>query len=140
MENKFKEIMPELVRNLGGNDNIVAATHCVSRLRLVIEDINKVNLKDIDNLKYVKGTFKTDGQVHVVFGQEVTEAYKEFIAFAGIGSNKLASKEEFKKIANKNQSFVKRMMGHLNEIFIPLIPILVAGGLILALRNIFETQ
>ena len=140
MENKFKEIMPELVRNLGGNDNIVAATHCVSRLRLVIADINKVNLKDIDDLKYVKGTFKTDGQVHVVFGQEVTEAYKEFIAFAGIGSDRLASKEEFKKIANKNQSFIKRLMGHLNEIFIPLIPILVAGGLILALRNIFETQ
>lgn len=140
MKNKFQEIMPDLLEHLGGKENIVAATHCVSRLRLVLAQEDRVNLTSIDQLKYVKGTFKTNGQIHIIFGQEVTEAYAEFVNFTGIGAQKITSTTELKKIASQNQSKVKRLMTHLNEIFIPLIPILVAGGLILALRNIFETK
>ena len=140
MKNKFQEIMPDLLEHLGGKENIVAATHCVSRLRLVLAQEDKVKLASIDQLKYVKGTFKTNGQIHIIFGQEVTEAYTEFVNFTGIGAQKMTSTTELKKIASQHQSKVKRLMTHLNEIFIPLIPILVAGGLILALRNIFETK
>ena len=61
MKNKFQEIMPDLLEHLGGKENIVAATHCVSRLRLVLAQEDKVNLTSIDQLKYVKGTFKTNG-------------------------------------------------------------------------------
>ncbi len=138
MNKKYNELVSKLIIELGGANNITAATHCVSRLRLVLKDDSIVNDKNIENIDGVKGFFKVNGQVHIIIGQEVPEVYNEFMNLEGM-SGKNATAASIKTFGNKKQSFMKRMMNHISEIFMPLIPILVAGGLILGLRNILET-
>lgn len=139
MSNKYSETIPTLVEKLGGVDNVVAATHCVSRLRLVLKDDKTIDEKVIEKLPYVKGVFKVNGQFHIIYGQEVTDVYDAFINYPGM-PGKAVTASSIKQIGGQNQSFTKRMMNHLSEIFMPLIPILVAGGLILGIRNILETE
>lgn len=139
VSNKYKDFIPILVEKLGGTNNISAVTHCVSRLRLVLNDDSKISLQEIENLEHVKGVFKVNGQVHVIFGQQVTEVYDEFVNYQDI-KQKISDATQVKELGTKKQNIVKRLMVHLSEIFIPLIPVLVAGGLILALRNILETK
>lgn len=136
---KYTKFIPILVKEIGGVDNVEAATHCVSRLRLVLKDYDKINLNNIENLDHVKGVFKVNGQLHIIFGQEVNDIFREFIEYEGM-SSKEKTASEVKTFGSKKESFMKRMMNHIGEIFMPLIPILVAGGLILALRNILETD
>lgn len=139
MNEKYSKIIPELIKDLGGVHNIAAATHCVSRLRLVLNDESKMDEKKIENLSICKGFFKVNGQVHIVIGQEVPDVFNAFIHYPGM-ENKSATAASIKTIGGQKQSFTKRMMNHLSEIFMPLIPLLVAGGLILGIRNILETQ
>lgn len=136
---KYSDIIPILVKELGGVDNVSAVTHCVSRLRLVLNDYDKVDVSKLENIKFVKGVFKVNGQIHIIFGQEVNDVYDEFVSYNGMAGKQMTA-SQVKTLGAKKESFTKRMMNHLGEIFIPLIPILVAGGLILALRNIFETK
>ena len=136
---KYSKLIPILIKELGGVDNIEAATHCVSRLRLVLKNYDDIDTSKIENLNHVKGVFKVNGQIHIIFGQEVNDVFKEFISYDGM-STKEKTASEVKTFGAKKESLMKRMMNHLGEIFIPLIPILVAGGLILALRNILETK
>lgn len=136
---KYSNTISNLEKELGGVDNILAVTHCVSRLRLVLNDYDSIDVSKIENLEYVKGVFKVNGQLHVIFGQEVNDVYKEFVSLKGMSSKEMTA-SEVKTFGNIKEPFFKRIMNHLGEIFIPLIPILVCGGLILALRNILETK
>lgn len=136
---KYSKLIPILVDEIGGVDNVEAATHCVSRLRLVLKNYDNIDTNKIENLEHVKGVFKVNGQLHIIFGQEVNDVFKEFIEYEGMASKERTA-SEVKTFGAKKESFIKRMMNHLGEIFMPLIPILVAGGLILALRNILETK
>lgn len=123
----------ELLEHIGGRDNIAAVTHCVTRMRFVLNDPSKADIEKIENIKLVKGTFTQAGQFQVVIGNEVSSFYNEFTKIAGVEGT---SKEEAKTAAKQNQKLLQRMMGHMAEIFTPLIPALVVGGLILGFRNV----
>ncbi|MDT0161332.1 MULTISPECIES: PTS system trehalose-specific EIIBC component [Bacillus] len=123
----------ELLEHIGGRENIAAVTHCVTRMRFVLNDPSKADIEKIESIKLVKGTFTQAGQFQVVIGNEVSSFYNEFTKIAGVEGT---SKEEAKTAAKQNQNWLQRMMGHMAEIFTPLIPALVVGGLILGFRNV----
>ena len=137
-KNKYEEEIKKLIPLLGGTKNISSAMHCVSRLRLVVHDTKLIDDKAIAKLDYSRGTMKLqNNQYHVVIGTDIDNYFKEFSKQTGINAS---TKSEVKADAASNGSFWARMMQHFAEIFIPLIPALVAGGLILGIRNIFEAD
>ncbi|MDF4200691.1 sucrose-specific PTS transporter subunit IIBC, partial [Bacillus subtilis] len=122
-----------------GRDNLIAAAHCATRLRLVLKDDKKVNQAALDADPDVKGTFKTNGQYQVIIGPgDVNNVYDELIKDTGL---KELSTDDLKKVAEQGQKFnpVMAFIKLLSDIFVPIIPALVAGGLLMALNN-FLTQ
>lgn len=130
---KFTEDAKLLLEYIGGKDNIKAVTHCVTRMRFVLIDEKKADVKKIESLKSAKGTFTQAGQFQVIIGNEVGEFYNEFTKIAGIDG---VSKDAVKAAAKSNQTFVQKLMANLAEIFTPLIPALICGGLILGFRSV----
>lgn len=118
-----------------GKDNLVAAAHCATRLRLVLKDDTKVDQKALDENPDVNGTFKIDGQYQVIIGAgDVNFVYDELIKKTGLSE---VSTDDLKQIANNNGRFnpIMALIKLLSDIFVPIIPALVAGGLLMALRN-----
>ena len=130
---KFTEDAKLLLEYIEGKDNIKAVTHCVTRMRFVLIDEKKADVKKIESLKSAKGTFTQAGQFQVIIGNEVSEFYNEFTKIAGIDG---VSKDAVKAAAKSNQTFVQKLMANLAEIFTPLIPALICGGLILGFRSV----
>lgn len=130
---KFTEDAKLLLEYIGGKDNIKAVTHCVTRMRFVLIDEKKADVKKIESLKSAKGTFTQAGQFQIIIGNEVSEFYNEFTKIAGIDG---VSKDAVKAAAKSNQTFVQKLMANLAEIFTPLIPALICGGLILGFRSV----
>ena len=130
---KYKNSAEELLKHIGGSDNISVVTHCVTRMRFVLNDPKKANVEEIEKIDVVKGTFTQAGQFQVVVGNEVPSFYNEFIKIAGVSDT---SKDEAKVAAKQNMNLLQRMISHLADIFTPLIPALVVGGLILGFRNV----
>lgn len=130
---KFTEDAKNLLEYIGGKNNIKAVTHCVTRMRFVLVDEQKADIKKIEMLKSAKGTFTQAGQFQVIIGNEVSEFYNEFTKIAGIDG---VSKEAVKDAAKSNQTFLQKLMANLAEIFTPLIPALICGGLILGFRSV----
>ena len=133
---KFTEDAGKLLEYVGGKGNINAITHCVTRMRFVLADPKKANIKKIESLPSVKGTFTQAGQFQVIIGNEVADFYKEFTGIAGIEG---VSKDAAKNAAKDNQTPLQKVMSNIAEIFAPLIPAIICGGLILGFRNILET-
>ena len=129
---KYQDEAKQLLELVGGKENVVSVTHCATRMRFALADDAKANVKAIQQLPTVKGTFTNAGQFQVIIGNDVSDFSKDFLAGAGIQE---ASKEDVKKAAAQSQPFLQRMVAHLAEIFVPLIPALVAGGLMLGLNN-----
>lgn len=130
---KFTNDANLLLKYIGGKENIKAVTHCVTRMRFVLLDEKKADVKKIESLKSAKGTFTQAGQFQVIIGNEVSEFYNEFTKIAGIDG---VSKDAVKAAAKSNQTFVQKLMANLAEIFTPLIPALICGGLILGFRSV----
>ena len=130
---KFTEDSKQLLEYIGGKENIVAVSHCATRMRFVLKDDKKADVKKIKSIKAVKGTFSQAGQFQVIIGNEVPDFYNEFVAVSGVDG---VSKDKAKVAAKGNMNFVQRMLANLAEIFTPLIPALVVGGLILGFRNV----
>jgi len=122
-----------LIELVGGRDNIATVSHCITRLRFVLNDPAKANPKAIEELPMVKGCFTNAGQFQVVIGTEVGDYYKVLIASTGQAS---ADKEQAKLAARQNMKWHERMISHFAEIFFPLLPALISGGLILGFRNV----
>lgn len=133
---KFTDDATKLLEYVGGKENINAITHCVTRMRFVLADPKKANIKKIESLPSVKGTFTQAGQFQVIIGNEVADFYKEFTSIAGIEG---VSKDAAKNAAKDNQTPLQKVMSNIAEIFAPLIPAIICGGLILGFRNILET-
>lgn len=129
----FKNDVIDLLNLVGGKENIVAVTHCATRMRFVLKDTNKADVKKIEEIQVVKGTFTQAGQFQVIVGNKVSTFYNEFVKEANIDG---VSKEAVKEAAKGNMTFVQRMIAHLADIFAPLIPAIIVGGLILGFRNI----
>lgn len=130
---KYTEDAKKILELVGGRDNIKAVTHCITRLRFVLVDPSIANDKELAKSASVKGTFTQAGQYQVVIGNDVADFYKEFVAVSGIEG---VSKEQVKSEAKDNQSKLQKLMTNIAEIFAPLIPALICGGLILGFRNV----
>lgn len=117
----------------GGPNNIASVSHCLTRLRFVLNDTDKADTKQLEALRMVKGCFTNAGQFQVVIGTEVDEVYKVLIELSGKSE---ASKDESKNAARQNMNIVERGISHLAEIFVPLLPAIITGGLILGFRNV----
>lgn len=130
---KYQADVQTLLRAIGGRENIQAVSHCMTRMRFVLADPVKADTAAIEAIPAVKGTFTQAGQFQVIIGNDVAIFYNEFTACAGIEG---VSKDAVKAAAQTNQSLLQRIMGTLGEIFAPIIPALICGGLILGFRNI----
>ncbi len=132
---QYTEESRQLLRLVGGKENIAAVTHCVTRLRFVLKDTGKAEIKEIETLPTVKGTFTQAGQFQVIIGNVVSSYYNDFVSVAGIEGT---TKDAVKAAAKQNQNVLQRFMTNLAEIFAPLIPAIIVGGLILGFRNIIS--
>ena len=130
---KYENDVKQLLTLIGGKENIQAVSHCMTRMRFVLVDPKKADEKAIEELPSVKGTFTQAGQYQVIIGNDVAVFYNEFTAYAGIEG---VSKDAVKAAAKTNQNPLQKIMGTLGEIFAPLIPALICGGLVLGFRNV----
>ncbi|EHI70975.1 sucrose-specific PTS transporter subunit IIBC [Streptococcus ictaluri] len=130
----YKKVAQVIV-NAIGRENIVAAAHCATRLRLVLKDDKAIDQKTLDSDPDIKGTFRSNGQYQIIIGPgDVNFVYAELIKETGL---KDAQKDDLKKISQEGQHFnpLMALMRLLSDIFVPIISALVAGGLLMALRN-----
>ncbi|QMS96305.1 PTS system trehalose-specific EIIBC component [Streptococcus equinus] len=132
---KFEKDAREMLEAIGGKENIAAVTHCATRMRFVLNDNSKADVKRLEKIPAVKGTFTNAGQFQAIIGNDVPTFYNEFTAISGIEG---VSKEAAKSAAQKNQNWLQRDLSMLAEIFTPIIPAIIVGGLILGFRNILE--
>lgn len=130
---KYSNDIRELLDYIGGKDNIGAVSHCATRMRFVLKDTKIADENKIKKIKSVKGTFTQAGQFQVIIGNDVPTFYNEFTEIAGIDG---VSKDSVKNAAKSNMNLAQRLMSNIAEIFAPLIPALIIGGLILGFRNI----
>ena len=132
---KFEKEAKDLLDAIGGKENVTAVSHCATRMRFVLGDDKKANVKAIETIPVVKGTFTNAGQFQVIIGNDVPIFYNDFTAVSGIEG---VSKEAAKSAAKSKQNPLQRVMATLAEIFTPIIPALIVGGLILGFRNVLE--
>lgn len=127
----YRKCAQEIFQQVGGRENLVSAAHCATRLRLVIADNNKLNMKALENIDGVKGVFSNAGQLQLILGTgTVNKVYDEFLAVSGMTA---ATKEEVKAAAAARQPLPKRMVKALGDVFVPILPAIVASGLIMGL-------
>ena len=132
-----KSVAQRVLKDVGGTGNIVAAAHCATRLRLVLKNQDKVDQTAIDNDEDLKGSFLNAGQFQIIVGPgDVNEVHKHLIA-AGAPE---ASKDDLKSIAAKQGNLVSRFIKTIADIFVPLIPVLVGGGMLMALNSLLTSK
>ncbi|MCD8903142.1 PTS system trehalose-specific EIIBC component [Staphylococcus gallinarum] len=133
-----KKDVEDIVEAVGGKENLDTATHCVTRLRLVLKDDDKVDKDRLSNNDLVKGQFKADNQYQIVIGPgTVDEVYKQFVEVTGTTE---ASKEDAKSAAAKKGNPVQRLIKLLGDIFIPILPAIVTAGLLMGINNLLTMK
>lgn len=133
---QYSKDAAQLLELVGGKANIAAVSHCMTRMRFVLNDPSSADIAGIEKMKCVKGTFTQAGQFQVIIGNTVAEFYNDFVSVSGISG---VSKDAVKQAAKQNQNPLQRAMSALAEIFAPLIPALITGGLILGFRNVIDS-
>ena len=128
-----QEHLARLIELVGGRENIATVSHCITRLRFVLNAPDKADPKTIETLPMVKGWFTNAGQFQVVIGTDVGDWYQALIGAIGQAS---ADKEQIKRAARQNMKWHEQLISHFAEIFFPLLPALISGGLILGFRNV----
>jgi PTS system sucrose-specific IIC component len=127
----YKQAAQGVLDNIGGKDNVVSAAHCATRLRLVLADDAKVDKKAIEDVEGVKGVFAAQGQIQIIFGTgTVNKVYDEFAPLAGVEGG---TKEEVKEAAAQKTNKFKQAIKVIGDIFVPIIPAIVASGLLMGL-------
>ena len=129
----YRKTAQEILDKVGGGKNIVSAAHCATRLRLVIADNSKADKAAIENVEGVKGVFEASGQLQIILGTgTVNKVFDEFISIAGITAS---SKAEAKEAAAQKQNVFMRAIKLLGDIFVPIIPAIVASGFLMGIMN-----
>ncbi len=137
-DNQFVRAAQSVIDGIGGKENLQAATHCATRLRLVLKDESKINQKILDNEPMIKGNFLTAGQFQLIIGTgTVNKVFAELIRMTGVQE---ISKDEAKSLAGEKGNIVQRFVKMLSDIFVPIIPAIVAGGLLMGLNNVFTAK
>ena len=133
---KYADDATKLLELVGGKDNIAAVSHCMTRMRFVLNDESKADVPAIEALPYTKGSFTQAGQFQFIIGNDVKAYYSEFTEIAGIEG---VSKDAAKAAAVQNQNPIQRAMTVIAEVFAPIIPAVIVGGLILVFRNCIDS-
>lgn len=134
-----KEVAARTLKALGGEDNIVGLAHCATRLRMVLKDTKEVDTKALESDPDLKGIFEAGGMFQVIVGPgDVNVVYKEMTGM--IRKDVAVSTDELKDIAANSGNWFSRAIKVLADIFVPLIPILVGGGLLMALNNVLSAE
>ena len=127
----YHKCAQEIADNIGGGANVVSAAHCATRLRLVIADNGKVNKEALDNVEGVKGMFESNGQLQLIIGTgTVNKVFDEFIAITGVQAG---SKDDVKAAAAAKQPIWKQALKTVGDVFVPILPAIVASGLMMGL-------
>ena len=127
----YAKCAKEIFDTVGGRSNLVSAAHCATRLRLVTVDNSKIDMKKHENINGVKGVFSNNGQLQLIIGTgTVNKVYDEFLKVSGMTA---ATKEEVKAAAAAKQPVFKRMIKALGDVFVPILPAIVASGLMMGL-------
>ena len=132
------KVAGEVVEAVGGASNISAAAHCATRLRLVIADESKINQQALDDNEDLKGTFAAGGMFQIIVGPgDVDQVYDHMVADHGVRE---VSKDEAKEEAEKGGNIFSRFIKMIADIFVPILPALVAGGLMMAINNVMTAE
>lgn len=127
----YAKCAKEIYETLGGRENLVSAAHCATRLRLVTVDNGKIDMKKLEDIDGVKGVFSSNGQLQLIIGTgTVNKVYEEFLAVSGMTAS---TKEDVKAAAAAKQPLIKRMVKTLGDVFVPILPAIVASGLMMGL-------
>ena len=127
----YRKCAEEIAANIGGGSNVISAAHCATRLRLVIADNSKVNSKVLENVDGVKGMFESNGQLQLIIGTgTVNKVYDEFLAVTGASA---ATKADVKEAAASKMPWWKKILKTPGDIFVPILPAIVASGLMMGL-------
>ena len=133
-----KKDVQDMLDAIGGKENLDTATHCVTRLRLVLNDDSKVDKDRLSDNDLVKGQFKADNQYQIVIGPgTVDEVYDQFIKEAGVSES---SKDDAKSAAAKKGNPIQRLIKLLGDIFIPILPAIVTAGLLMGINNLLTMK
>jgi len=125
----YRKCAEEIVANIGGRENVAQAAHCATRLRLVIKENNKINKSELENVDGVKGMFENNGQLQLIIGTgTVNKVYDEFLAVTGMSA---ATKDDVKAAAAAQQPAWKRALKSVGDVFVPILPAIVASGLMM---------
>ncbi len=127
----YRKCAEEIVSNIGGKENVISAAHCATRLRLVIADNGKVNKSVLENIDGVKGMFESNGQLQLIIGTgTVNKVYDEFLAVTGLTA---ATKADVKAAAAAKDPLWRRILKVPGDVFVPILPAIVASGLMMGL-------
>ncbi|MEC0182420.1 sucrose-specific PTS transporter subunit IIBC [Paenibacillus peoriae] len=137
-KNKIEQTAQQILTAVGGSENIISAAHCATRLRLVLKDESIAKTDELSNIDLVKGQFSNGGQYQIIVGAgTVNEVYHVFVKLANI---KESSKDELKKDADNKMNPVQKLVKLLSDIFVPIIPALVAAGLLMGINNVLTSS
>ena len=129
----YRKTAQEIYDHVGKKANIISAAHCATRLRLVIADNDKADKEYVENIDGVKGVFFAQGQMQIILGTGVVnKVYDEFIQIAGVSES---SKDELKKVAASKANPAQRLIKTLGDIFVPIIPAIVASGFLMGIME-----
>lgn len=129
----YRKTAREIYEHVGKKENIISAAHCATRLRLVFADNEKADKDAVENINGVKGVFFAQGQMQIILGTGVVnKVYDEFIQIAGISES---SKEELKQVAASRANPFQRLIKTLGDIFVPIIPAIVASGFLMGIME-----
>ncbi|MBR4539037.1 MAG: PTS glucose transporter subunit IIA [Clostridia bacterium] len=127
----YRKCAEEIAANIGGGSNVISAAHCATRLRLVIADNSKVNKKVLENVDGVKGLFESNGQLQLIIGTgTVNKVYDEFLSVTGASA---ATKDDVKAAAASKMPWWKKILKTPGDVFVPILPAIVASGLMMGL-------
>lgn len=129
----YRKVAEEIYEKVGKKENLVSAAHCATRLRLVLVDNAQCDAKAVEEIDGVKGVFSASGQLQIILGTgTVNKVYDEFLAISGLSA---ASKEDAKAAAAAKQPIYKRAIKTLGDIFVPIIPAIVASGFLMGIME-----
>lgn len=132
-----KEIAKQVIAAVGGKENINSVTHCATRLRIMVKDQSKVNKDEVENTEKVKGAFYNSGQFQIIFGTgTVNKIFEEVVGLGAVEGSTGEMKEE----SNQQGNVFQRMIRTFGDIFVPIIPVLVATGLFMGLRGLLTQE
>lgn len=132
-----REIAKQVVEAIGGRENIASFAHCATRLRIMVHDQQKIDQNKVENIDKVKGAFFNSGQYQIIFGTGTVNQIFEAVEALGLEST---SKEELKSEAKKSGNMFQRAIRTFGDVFVPIIPVLVATGLFMGLRGLLTQE